>query len=402
MTEPYPTNDASGDKQIQRRHQELKLLHSLSVATGDALQTPAILDTLESLLQEQLALPGGVILLHDRARDQWRVRRHWGATPALLAAFRREALAAGHLEAVYKRQETLFLADATGERPWSQLLAERPSWQSVLAVPLLAKNDALGLFCIFTQTPFSREKITFFETVGREVGVALHNARLFRETQISRKRLQRLAQKIFSTQEEERQRVARALHDEAGQALTGLKITLEMVRDELPAAHSAREKLSEAIKLAESTMGQIRDLAHDLRPAALDNLGLNTTLRSFCRDFAKRTHLQIEYRGTEASPLPDAVEICLYRLLQEALTNVARHAAAERVTVTLRRDDATVSLSVKDDGRGFDVAAVMEAAQGEHGIGLSGMTERVESVGGQLVIESEPGAGTRLVAWIPL
>lgn len=405
--EKRPETEAdSAERQIRRRHEELAILHRLSVATSSTLEIDPILTILESLLYEELGVAGGCILLHHRASDQLQIRRHWGFSETMVRRLQERILEGEHLAPLRKGQQATFTANAGAELPW-QLLGlaeERPSWRIAISIPLLAKNETLGLCCLFNQESksFGQNKITFFETMGREVGIALYNARLFKELAVSRERLLRLAHSTFSTQEAERQRVARALHDEAGQALTGLKITLEMTRDDLPPDHVSREKLNEAIRLAESTMNQIRDLAHNLRPAALDNLGLNTTLQGFCRDFAGRTHLQINYSGTEAAPLPDAVEICLYRFLQEALTNAARHAEAEHVEVVLHRDDNTISLSVSDNGRGFDVEAALDVSATDHGIGLSGMERRVESVGGQLVIESEPGAGTRLVAWIPL
>jgi signal transduction histidine kinase len=129
---------------------------------------------------------------------------------------------------------------------------------------------------------------------------------------------------------------------------------------------------------------------------------LNAALQAFCRDFARLTQLNINYSSQPAADLPEAVEIGLYRFLQEALTNVARHTQAEMVQVQLQYDRRTISLTVADDGLGFDVSAAMSNSQHTGGIGLAGMKERIESVGGHLTITSEPGKGTLLVAWIPL
>jgi two-component system NarL family sensor kinase len=206
------------------------------------------------------------------------------------------------------------------------------------------------------------------------------------------------------------------LHDEAGQALTGLKFYLEMILadlnnqaqgadDEASAVEleldSLRQQLRAAIDLCESTMGQIRLLAHDLRPVALESMGLNTTLRGYCRDFTRRSQLPVDYTGEEVTELPDAVGICLYRFLQEALTNAAKHANASRVKVTLHGDAQTVSLSVEDDGQGFDARSIFGNIDRGEGIGLAGMRERLEAVGGQLVIQSKIDSGSRLIAWVP-
>jgi signal transduction histidine kinase len=214
--------------------------------------------------------------------------------------------------------------------------------------------------------------------------------------------IQRLAKQVVFAQEEERHRVSRELHDEAGQALTALKLGLALMRNELPPeAEALRRNLAEAVALADATQERIRLLAHGLRPPALDTVGLNLTLEAFCRDFSKRTQLQIHYEGADVRELPDAMNICLYRVLQEALTNVARHAGAGQVEVKLLRDATTVSLIVADNGRGLPRDVRRSARSQPQGIGLVGMRERLEMLGGRLEIESGPGGGTRLVACLP-
>jgi PAS domain S-box-containing protein len=226
-------------------------------------------------------------------------------------------------------------------------------------------------------------------------------------------RLRQLAQQVISAQEEERHRVSRELHDEAGQALTALKVSLEMVVADLPAGEipsnntnasrlsALHYRLCQALALCESTMEQVRQLAHDLRPAALDDLGLSLTLEGFCRDFADRTHLSIVYHGEEVPSPASAADICLYRFLQEGLTNAAKHSQASQVRVTLRGENDLVSLAIQDDGKGFDQQAVLSLPGCAKGIGLLGLQERIESLGGRLEIDSQPGQGARLVASLP-
>ena len=125
-------------------------------------------------------------------------------------------------------------------------------------------------------------------------------------------------------------------------------------------------------------------------------------MHGFCQDFGKRTQLAIDFVGGELPPLSDAASICLYRFLQEALTNVAKHARARQVRVALQQNGKTVHLSVQDDGQGFDRAARLAGSGWSGGIGLLGMQERLQSLGGQLLIESQPGHGTRLMACLPL
>ena len=176
-----------------------------------------------------------------------------------------------------------------------------------------------------------------------------------------------------------------------------------MIRRELPPEIEAlRRDLDEAVALTESTKERIRLLARGLRPPALDTLGLNLTLEAFCRDFSKRTQLSVCYEGTEVSELSDVVSICLYRILQEALTNVVKHAQATAADVKLLLQDHTVSLVVTDNGRGPKPVSAGSGEERPAGIGLLGMQERLELLGGWLEVNSEPGQGLRLAAHLPL
>jgi signal transduction histidine kinase len=215
-----------------------------------------------------------------------------------------------------------------------------------------------------------------------------------------------LAHKIITAQEEERHRVSRELHDEAGQALTVLKLSLEELisNGDLEALTGPlQEKLREAVALCETTMDHIRLLAHDLRPAGLDDLGLNLTLEGYCQDFSERARLPISYSGVEPPELGADSVICLYRFLQEGLTNVAKHASAKHIHVSLRHDGHQVCLQIEDDGRGFDLSSNMSASPNQvRGIGLLGLQERLDSLGGTLSLSTTPGSGTRLTAVLPI
>lgn len=280
----------------------------------------------------------------------------------------------------------------------------RDDIRSELCVPLWAGEQVIGVVNVETTTEnaYSEADQRVLETVAAQMAVAIQNARLLEQIEHGRERLQRLTQQLVSAQEEERQRLSRELHDEAGQALTALKISLELIRLDLPAElEDLRQRLSGVVNLTDTTMEQIRALAHALRPPALDTVGLNPTLEGLCRDFADRTRLAIDYRGADISGLPDPVNISLYRVLQEALTNIAKHAGAKQVQVALRDEGQAVSLTVTDNGQGFDPRAVLTGNSRPAGIGLMGMQERLQILGGRLIIESTPEKGTRLEARIP-
>lgn len=258
------------------------------------------------------------------------------------------------------------------------------------------------------------------EYVGREVDIGnavleqkicytldgdSYRIRVYAHDITARKRaeeaIQELAKRIVLAQEEERQRISRELHDEAGQALTALKIGLEIIQGDLPPNEvSLQQNLAEAIALTDTTRDRIRLLARGLRPPALDTVGLNLTLEDFCHHFSRRTQLEISYEGTASLVLPDAANICLYRVLQESLTNVAKHARATQVQVKLWVDETAVRLSISDNGIGMaaQTAVTPQAA----GLGLLGMQERVELLDGRLELNSTRRQGTTVVAHLPL
>jgi signal transduction histidine kinase len=277
--------------------------------------------------------------------------------------------------------------------------------RSWLGIPLLARGKLIGIFALDKAEPgfFTPTHMRLVEALAAQAAIAIQNARLFEELSTGRAIQRRLAQQLVSAGEEERQRLSRELHDEAGQALTALKISLTLIHNDLPAdLDRTREQIGEAVQLASETMDQIRLIAHALRPPALDTIGLNSTLEGFCRDFAARTRLTIDYQGFALPQAPPAVTISFYRFLQEALNNVAKHSGADRVAVKLSYDGETICLRVADNGRGFDVPEQLAHTSAPGGIGLLGMRERFELLSGRLDIESQPGGGgTRLSACVP-
>lgn len=211
----------------------------------------------------------------------------------------------------------------------------------------------------------------------------------------------RLLANAVTAQEQERERISRELHDETGQALTALLVqlkVLERLRDEqaiLAHAETLRQ-------LVLGTLEEVRRLARDLRPGMLDELGLVPTLEWHIRGFARNAGLPVDFeaRVSDGFRLPVHTELALYRVVQEALTNIVRHADATSACVRLDESAGLLRLTVTDDGRGFDVAAAMNAE--ERGVGLLGIQERVELIGGVLALDSSPGYGARLSVEVPL
>jgi PAS domain S-box-containing protein len=278
--------------------------------------------------------------------------------------------------------------------------------RSYLIIPLVIHNQLIGYLNLESSQPaaFTQEHLEIAQEVIPLLAVAIHNARLFEQVQVARNQLERLAHQLVAVQEEERLYISRELHDEAGQALTALKINLTLMQADLtPECETFRQPLGEAAAVIDATLNRIRLLAQDLRPPALDAIGLNLTLKDLGHRFAKRTHISVKYEGQELPSLPDTINISLYRFLQEALTNVAKHASATQVQVKLSYENALIKLSIKDNGQGFDPRLQSQAAHHRRfsGLGLLGMHERLAQLRGQLVIDSHPGGGTYLEAQVP-
>ncbi|HZD58249.1 MAG TPA: PAS domain S-box protein [Anaerolineales bacterium] len=283
-----------------------------------------------------------------------------------------------------------------------QTLRER-GLRSYISVPLITQGELVGVLNLGSTSPgtFPAETVQLAREIANSMALAIQQTRLINRVQEGSERLRELSRQVVTAQEEERRRVSRELHDEASQALTALKISLDMLGKDLPEeSQSLHQSIEEAVELADETMERIRLLAHNLRPPELDAVGLDPVLEDYCSEFGKRAHLAIEYQGTRLPGLPDEISICLYRVLQEALTNILKHARARQVQVALGYEEEEITLSVEDDGQGFDQGVDKSPPEGK-GIGLVGMRERVELLGGRLEVESHSGEGTRLKATVP-
>ena len=210
--------------------------------------------------------------------------------------------------------------------------------------------------------------------------------------------------RLVAAEETERGRVSRELHDRLGQDLTALKLGLQIVGKQGGCPPTLRKSVRKLEDLADSLMRDVHRLAWELRPAALDDFGLELALRRYVDDWAALSGLAVDFdsQGVTEQRLAGELETTLYRIAREALTNVLRHAEAKRVSILLQRRAADVSLIVEDDGRGFDAAAMLQAPACQGKLGLLGMQERATLAGGSVQIESSPGAGTTVLVRLPL
>jgi len=210
------------------------------------------------------------------------------------------------------------------------------------------------------------------------------------------------ASQIIQAQEQERQRIARELHDETSQVLTSLLISLTLLEKSVQ-TQEARERIADTRALAHSTLRAIRNLSIDLRPSALDDLGLLPALRWYVKEYQKKCSIEVDFHATGLKErLPAEMETALYRIVQECLTNTAKHANASRVTISMKEETNRVYARIADDGDGFDYEALLRTPGQERGLGLAGMNERAVLLDGTLTIHSTPRSGTIIEVSIPL
>ncbi len=213
-----------------------------------------------------------------------------------------------------------------------------------------------------------------------------------------RAQLREMAGRVVEAQEIERRRISRDLHDDLGQSLTALMLNLQNLQNELPLDEALlRQRLNSMLADTAGVLGKMRMMAQNLRPPLLEAVNLRSALETYCMDFSARIHTPLEF---ESDPhLPDVNEVyvvSLYRVLQETLTNIARHAKASRIWVELSLEGGYLSLTVQDNGVGFD------PQQQSDGIGMIGLRERMTLIGGDLFVKSAPGRGTVVTARVPL
>jgi signal transduction histidine kinase len=225
-----------------------------------------------------------------------------------------------------------------------------------------------------------------------------------KERQRSETQIRTLTQKLMKTQEDERRMISRELHDRVGQDLSGIKVALETLFDQQPAEnHEIRGKVARLSRLLDRAIFTVRDLAYDLRPPGLEEMGIVQALSIFCDDFSEKTKIATEYHsvGIEKMKLNFNTQINLYRMIQEGLNNIHKHAEATRAVVKLTAAYPHIILRIEDNGRGFDVEKRAREIDSEKRMGLRSLQERTHLLGGIMIVTSKPGLGTKILIKLP-
>jgi signal transduction histidine kinase len=371
-----------------RWSRQLQSLHEVGNALATETDLEQLLDLIVRRLRElldarvvALALPSG--------SDDLRFAAVAGADELLGTTVPRFGSKSG---AVLERRRSERIDSVLDDPEVHQEVSRQLAARTGMWVPLIAREQAIGVLEIHDKEGpdprFSHDDFRLAETFATRAAVAV---------ELSQRVARDAVRRVVQAQELERQRLARELHDETGQALTSILLGLKPLEEAL-ADHPARAALAELREHVVSALQDVRRLAVELRPAVLDDFGLVPALERLTDGFAEQSEVRIDFHSALGElRLPSEVETTLYRVVQEALTNIVKHADAHNISVSIARRASTVAAVIEDDGAGFDPRAVREEA-----VGLLGMRERLSFVDGRLEIESRSGAGTTIVAEVPL
>jgi signal transduction histidine kinase len=285
---------------------------------------------------------------------------------------------------------------------WSGAGADGAGYPYAAVLPILRGERVLAALVLVGQArdPFTALDESFLLALGQQVGAALENADLYTRLETRTLELARLSTRMVEQHEEQRRRLSRELHDETAQVFSAVKMEIGILREKVPLEQASR--LDQVLELIDTGIRSIRSVTNDLRPSLLDDLGLLPALRSLVADFSERSGIRTELAVPAVMPpLSREAELALFRALQEALSNVLRHADAHSVDIGVSVVPNEILLRVSDDGRGLPEGISQERLELHGHMGLAGMRERITALGGTVRLQRRNGAGALLEVRVP-
>jgi PAS domain S-box-containing protein len=396
------TEQTQAENEIKQRNQEFTVLNEISQAITSTLNLEETLTLVTNHTTRLLDVAATSLLLYDQEQDDLWFAAGSGRDADFVVG-KRLALGRGIAGWVFQHGEPVLVPDVSKDPRFFDGFDRETGFEtrSMLCVPLRSKGHTIGAIEAMNKRsgPFDREDLRLLSSLAAPAATAIENARLFEQVRSGRERLQALSRRLVEVQEAERRHISRELHDETGQALSSLLLGLSLLEREADRPQAVIARANELENMVDEVLNNLHRLAMNLRPASLDHLGLMSALENLIESFGKQhgLNMQFETVGLDSERLPPAVETALYRIVQEALTNVIRHAQATRVDVLLERRDDQIVTIVEDDGVGFDPHEAVQSGR----MGIFGMRERAEMLDGTLVIESTVGTGTTVFVEVP-
>jgi PAS domain S-box-containing protein len=389
----------------QQARQIAETLSAASAALTQNLEFEAVLNVLLDYLQTAVPFDAAFVILPEE-EAQYSVRTIRDSDNLRISRETVEKLIKTNMEASIQAQidekRLVFVPDFRHNTHW-QLPEGFEHLRSLLSLPLEATEKVIGLVVLVKTKvdSITEYNINLAQAIVRQAAVAMQNAWLFEQVRAGREHLQMLSKRLIDVQENERREIARELHDETSQSLTSMKLGLLLIEKDAEHPKRVATHVSRLRQTTDEVMESLHRLAMNLRPASLDHLGLIETLKNLIVSLGEQAGLDAKFRTLGINGelhLSETVETALYRIVQEALTNVIRHADASRVDVILEYRNKNLKIVIEDDGKGI---STKELSTGDH-LGLLGMQERTSQLGGQMQIDSTKGVGTTLVVEVPV
>ena len=393
------------DEELRRRYEEISAMQRMSSVLAQSMDLGKRLQSALDTVLDVLQYDGGTIFMFDEAGKELVLKHHRGLSDEVVHRTQRWPADLGMIGRVARTSKAAFVADARESSEIDPGIREMVRLLALGDVPLESKGKVLGVMTVFLQRPhtFSENEKAILQTFGKQIGIALENANLYEMAKDREKQVRRLSIELVKVQEDERKRFARELHDGLSQVLTTLKINTDLASKNFQSNPSEAERhLREALNLADEAQNEAKQLAYDLRPAILDDFGLKAAIAVLVTNFERRTGISTEF----ISPIPDIrfdslFETSVYRIVQELLTNVAKHAIASRISIQLLIRHDTLVLEVTDNGRGLVLGTAAANAKGGTHFGLRNIRERIEFFGGVFRTESFENRGTEVMIELP-
>lgn len=387
----------------RKTRSETRFLRRIADALSANLELPAILDMVTAAAQRLTRARGALVMLTSRDGTEFEIASTSKLDDTRDIRGLRFPVAGSLSELALRTGRSVRCRDAaTDRRPLLQRLQQTDNTRGLMIVPLRGDGGVIGTLNVSSKRPrlFTDHDRRTLMQLGYQASIAIRNARLFEELRNHRQLLRQLYSQQYTVLESERKRIAHELHDEMGPTLSAILINLQLLK-ERGAEALLGAKIAETETLLTGIIEKIRELAYGLRPPMLEHLGLAESLKWMIETYFTGGRLAVDYRvsGPPVRLDPD-LALAIYRIAQEALTNVVKHARATRVQVRLGVSGSAVRLDVHDDGCGFDAARV--ASERRAGLGLASMRERMDHLHGRLELRSRPGKGSQLTVTCPL
>jgi len=402
-------NEEASESSLQKPYGELLALSRVSAAVSGLWDLDAVLNVaLDTVLEIMNGAVGGILLIDEQTQTlSYRVYR------GLSDKYAEEmhlGIGEGIAGRVAQTGKSVLLEDISADprAAWRDLISTE-GLKAFISVPLRAKDTVLGVLNVASHSPrhFTKDDMHLLHAIGDQVGVAIEQAELYDQLRKERENYRFLARYMLIAQEMERGRVARELHDETSQSLTGLSLTMQALLNVANASNfgdaAFKEKLGKAHDITLQLGSEISKIMKSLRPTALDSLGLGPAIRQYAESRLQPAgiNLSLNYEGLEER-LPSEVEFALYRIAQGSIANIAWHSKAKNATINVKCDSDEFIMQIEDDGIGFDASRPIEVDESGRGRGLFSMKERANLLGGTCDIQSQPGKGTKITVKVPV